>query len=167
MVRYLLAVTVAVLVSCAPAAAAEFGTKNEAVAMVKRVEAQFKKDGPEATFKAVMHKSNKDYHDRDLYVFIYGISQPNKAICVAHGLFPALVGKNLYDIKDPDGKYLVQPMVAIVEGTGSGWVNHKWPNLHGPTSFKGFARGTVVCVDRVDCQKIPWAVHVQPEHPCR
>ena len=33
-----------------PAGAAEFGTKEEAVAMVKRVQAIFKADGAEATF---------------------------------------------------------------------------------------------------------------------
>ena len=33
--------------------AAEFGTRDEAVAMVQRVQEKFKKDGPEATFRAI------------------------------------------------------------------------------------------------------------------
>ena len=33
--------------------AAEFGTRDEAVAMVQRVQEKFKKDGPEATFSAI------------------------------------------------------------------------------------------------------------------
>src|SRR5215472_439623 len=48
------------------AAASEFGTKDEAVAMVKRAQVMFKKDGAEATFKAVDDPSNKEFHDRDL-----------------------------------------------------------------------------------------------------
>jgi cytochrome c len=128
MIRFVVALSVAALMLSAPTTAGEFGTRDEAVAMVKRVQEMFKKDGPEATFKAVDNKSVKEFHDRDLYVFVYDISQPNKAICAAHGLFPALVGKNLYDIKDPDGKYLVRPMVAIAEGSGRGWVDYKWPN---------------------------------------
>jgi hypothetical protein len=55
--------------SSAPAAN-EFGSKDEAVAMVKRVQAEFQKVGAEATFKAVSDKSTKEFHDRDLYPFI-------------------------------------------------------------------------------------------------
>ena len=54
-----------------PVAAAEFGTKDEAVAMVRRVQEMFKTDGADATFKAVSDPSTKEFHDRDLYPFIY------------------------------------------------------------------------------------------------
>ena len=74
-----------------PASAAEFGTKAEAVAMVKRVQAKFKAEGSEATFKAVSDKSVAEFHDRDLYPFIYDMEGLN----VAHGARPALIGKNL------------------------------------------------------------------------
>jgi cytochrome c len=105
-------------------AASEFGSKDEAVAMVKRVQAEFKKDGPAATFKAVSDKTVAAYHDRDLYPFIYDLSGK----CVAHGARPALIGKNLIDLKDQDGKFLIREMVTLAKGPGSGWVNYKWPN---------------------------------------
>jgi signal transduction histidine kinase len=105
-------------------AAAEFGSKAEAVAMVKRVQDMFKKDGPQATFKSVSDKSTTEFHDRDLYPFIYDM----KGICVAHGARPALIGKNLIDLKDQDGKYLIREMIKISEGAGTGWVDYKWPN---------------------------------------
>ena len=104
--------------------AAEFGSKDEAVAMVKRVQAEFKKAGPEATFKEVSDKSVKDFHDRDLYPFIYDMS----GLCVAHGARPALIGKNLIDLKDQDGKFLIREMVSMAKGPGSGWIDYKWPN---------------------------------------
>lgn len=107
-----------------PTAATEYGTKDEAVAMVKRVEEMFKKDGAPATFKAVSDPSNKDFHDRDLYPFIYDLS----GVCVAHGAIPALIGKNLMDMKDQDGRYFFKEMIAIAKGPGSGWVDYKWPN---------------------------------------
>lgn len=112
--------------SIAPVSAStsEVGTKDEAVAMVTRVEAMFKKEGVDATFKAVSDPSNKEFHDRDLYPFIYNLS----GVCVAHGARPALIGKNLIDIKDQDGKYLIREMVDLTKGPGSGWVNYKWPN---------------------------------------
>jgi signal transduction histidine kinase len=60
----------------------------------------------------------------NLYPFIYDMSGK----CVAHGARPALIGKNLIDLKDQDGKFLIREMVAISKGPGRGWVDYKWPN---------------------------------------
>jgi len=108
----------------AQATTSEFGTKGEAVAMVKRAQEMFKKDGADATFKAVDDPSNKEFHDRDLYVYVYTLS----GVCVAHGARPALIGKNLIDLKDQDGNFLVRAHIDIANGPGSGWVSYKWPN---------------------------------------
>jgi cytochrome c len=125
MVRTLAAIAAVIAMTFAySASAAEYGTKDEAVAMVKRVQAMFGKDGAEATFKAVSDKSVAEFHDRDLYPFVYDM----KGNCVAHGARPALIGKNLIDLKDQDGKYLIREMVEIANGSGNGWVNYKWPN---------------------------------------
>jgi signal transduction histidine kinase len=105
-------------------AVSEFGTKDEAVAMVHRVQELLDKDGVDATFKAVDDKTVEAFHDRDLYPFIYDMS----GRCVAHGARPALIGKNLIDIKDQNGKFLIREMIDIVNGPGSGWVDYKWPN---------------------------------------
>jgi signal transduction histidine kinase len=106
------------------ASADEHGTRDEAVAMVKRVEAMFKKEGLEATLKAVSDRSDTEFHDRDLYPFIYDMN----GTCVAHGARPALIGKNLIDLKDQDGKYLIREMILIANGPGSGWIDYKWPH---------------------------------------
>ncbi len=111
----------------APVHAAEFGTKDEAVAMVKRVQAQFKKDGAEATFKAVSDKSIEDIsRPRSVSVHLHDMAPDG--VNVAHGARPALIGKNLIDLKDQDGKYLVREMINIANGPGSGWFDYKWPN---------------------------------------
>jgi cytochrome c len=123
-VTALLTISFTALAMMVPASAEELGTKNEAIAMVKLVQEQFKKDGPERTFNAVSDKSVREYHDRDLYPFIYDL----KGICVAHGARPALIGKNLIDLKDQDGKYLIREMIKIAEGPGNGWVAYEWPN---------------------------------------
>jgi cytochrome c len=124
-VRLVVPVVFLLLYSISPAhAASEFGTKDEAVAMVHRVQEMFKKEGPEATFKAVDDPSNKEFHDRDLYVYIYTLN----GVCVAHGARPALIGKNLFDLKDQDGKYLVREHIALAKDPGSGWISYKWPN---------------------------------------
>jgi signal transduction histidine kinase len=125
MVRVLAAfAAIAFFAQICVASAGEYGSKDEAVAMVKRVEDMFASAGAETTFKAVSDKSTASFHDRDLYPFIYDLS----GRCVAHGARPALIGKNLLDLKDQDGKYLIREMVSIARGPGSGWVNYKWPN---------------------------------------
>jgi cytochrome c len=105
----------------AAAAEPEHGTREQAVAMVKRVEAMFQKDGADATFKAV---TAKNFNDRDLYPFVYKLDGTD---CVAHGANPALVGKNLIDLKDQNGKFLIRELSDTAKN-GSGWVDYKWPN---------------------------------------
>lgn len=124
--RYALAVLAYLgLLAGVPAiAGSEFGGREEAVAMVKRVQDKFARDGAEATFAAVSDTSVKEFHDRDLYPFIYDL----KGVCVAHGVRSVLIGKNLLSLKDQDGKYLIQEMIAIATEKGSGWINYKWPH---------------------------------------
>src|SRR5579862_4575727 len=113
MVRSFAAIaSIALLILACSATAGDQGTSDEAVAMVNRVEAMFKNDGAAATFKAVSDKSIAEFHDRDLYPFIYDM----KGFCVAHGARPALIGKNLLDLKDQDGKYLIRAMIDIANG---------------------------------------------------
>jgi cytochrome c len=122
--RVLLALVSALLFATPAAADPPFGTREEAVAMVKRVQEKFRKDGPEATFAAVSDKSVKEFHDRDLYPFIYDL----KGVNVAHGARPILIGKNLISIKDQDGKYLIQEMIELAKDKGGGWIDYKWPH---------------------------------------
>src|SRR5712671_4432518 len=63
--------------SALPLHAAEFGTREEALAMVRRVQEKFKKDGPEATFRAINNKA-PGLADRDLYPFVTEVA----TVCV-------------------------------------------------------------------------------------
>jgi cytochrome c len=107
-----------------PASAFEHGTRDQAVAMVKRVQDKFKKDGAEVTFKAVTEKA-EEFNERDLYPFIYTLDGTK---CVAHGANSALVGKNLIDLRDQDGKFLIRELAETAKSPGHGWVDYKWPN---------------------------------------
>jgi cytochrome c len=90
--------------------------------MVKRVVAKFQKDGPQVTFKEVSDETSKKFHDHGLYPFIYDLSGK----CVAHGARRALIRKNLIDVKDPDGEFLIRKMIALAKGQGSGWMKYRW-----------------------------------------
>jgi cytochrome c len=108
-------------VGAATAAEPTHGSRDQAVAMVKHVEAMFEKDGADATFKAVTART---FNDRDLYPFVYKLDGTD---CVAHGANPAMVGKNLIDLKDQDGKFLIRELSDVAK-KGGGWVDYKWPN---------------------------------------
>jgi hypothetical protein len=65
-----------------PLRAAEFGSREEAVAMVRRVQEKFKKEGAEATFRAI---NSGTFNDRDLYPWVHTI---DGTLHVANGAFP-------------------------------------------------------------------------------
>jgi TRAP-type uncharacterized transport system substrate-binding protein len=112
------------MVHAPPVCALEFGTRDEAIAMVKRVQARIKKDGLEATCKTI-NNGAKEFIDRDLYAFVFEL---NGLVC-GNGKTPAVVGKNVYDLKDQDGKFLTQGMIAIARSpSGHGWIDYRWYN---------------------------------------
>ena len=111
--------------SALPLHAAEFGTREEALAMVRRVQEKFKKDGPEATFRAINNKA-PGLADRDLYPFVTEVAT---GLCVANGVTPAVTGKILIDLKDQDGKFLIQEFIKIASTAPfHGWSDYRWLN---------------------------------------
>jgi hypothetical protein len=102
--------------------AAEKGTAEEAMAMVKKGVAFIKANGKEKAF-AEFNNPKGAFIDRDLYVMCYDMAGNNKC----HGSNPKLIGKNLLEIKDADGKFIVKSFIETANG-GKGWVDYKWPN---------------------------------------
>jgi uncharacterized protein len=109
--------------STVTANAAQFGTRDEAVALVKRVQEKFKKDGPEATFNAINAGA---FNDRDLYPFVHTI---DGTLHVANGAFPGIRGKNLHDMRDQNGKFTTQDFMRIASTAPyHGWSDFRWRN---------------------------------------
>jgi len=107
------------------ARAADHGTAAEAVAMTKKAVAYIQKNGQEKAFAEFSNMSNKTFHDRDLYIFVYDA----KGVARAHGSNPGMVGMNLISMRDRDGKYIIKEFIALTNGpAGKGWVAYKWPN---------------------------------------
>jgi signal transduction histidine kinase len=76
--------------------------------------------GPDKAFPVFDDKTGA-FHDRDLYVMVYDTAGKN----VAHGANPALIGKDLIDLKDTDGKFMIRELVSVKD---QGFVDYKWPN---------------------------------------
>ncbi len=125
MKRTLAAVLVSVflLVMASMALAATNGTPAEAEAMVKKAIAFMKANGKDKAF-AEIGNSKGQFIDRDLYVFVYDMNGK----CVAHGFNPKMVGKDLIEMKDPDGKFYVKERVEIAKTKGKGLQNYKFTN---------------------------------------
>lgn len=100
------------------------GSAEEAVAMVKRAVAYLKENGKEKAFAEFANPSNAQFHDRDLYLFVYDFN----GVAVAHGNNPKMVGKNLLEMKDNDGKFIIKGFIDVAAKSGKGWVDYKWPN---------------------------------------
>lgn len=107
----------------APALAEERGTREEAYAMVDAAIAHVRKVGPTQAFRDFTDKSNKMWHRKDLYVFAYTMEGVN----VGHGANERLVGKNLIDMRDPNGKPLIRDL-RDTAAAGGGWVEYEWPH---------------------------------------
>ena len=59
----------------------------------------------------------------DEYFFINDMNN----VSVMHPIKPELEGKDLSDLKDPDGKRLFAEFTAVVKRHGKGFVDYKWP----------------------------------------
>ncbi|MFN7855209.1 MAG: cache domain-containing protein [Acidovorax sp.] len=103
--------------------AQEFGTRDEAKAMVDAAVEHVKKVGSDQAFKDFTNKENKAWQKKDLYVFAY----TSEGVNVAHGANDKLVGKNLIELKDPNGKPLIQELRDTAK-KGGGWVEYDWPH---------------------------------------
>lgn len=101
--------------------AAEFGTAAEAEAMVKKAIQLVKTEGKEKAFAEINNPKGK-FVDRDLYIFVYDMDGK----CVAHGFNPKMIGKDLIEMKDTDGKYFVKERIEIAKTKGKGWQDYKF-----------------------------------------
>lgn len=103
------------------------GSPAEAEAMVKQAVALIKSAGPDKAYKSFSEHPNGAFKDRDLYVFVYDF----EGNCLAQGANPKMVGKNLYIMKDVDGKPFIKDMIDLVKSKGKGW--------YGPYKFNNVA----------------------------
>ena len=108
------------------AAAAEMGTKDEAVAMVKKAVGFIKANGAEKAY-AEFSNPKGQFVDRDLYIAVYDMNGK----CLAHGANVKMIGRDLMDNKDVDGKEFVKERVEMMKKQTSGWQDYKFRN---PTS---------------------------------
>ncbi|WP_342118455.1 cache domain-containing protein [Pseudoduganella sp. OTU4001] len=130
------------LMSVAPiVSAADVVTKPEAEAMVKKALGYMKTNGREKTF-AEIDKKDGQFVDRDLYLVVYGTD----GVVRAHGGNAKMIGKNLMELKDVDGKAFVKERVEMAKKKVPFWQDYKFNN---PTTNK-IEPKTMYCVPEED-----------------
>ena len=106
-----------------PAWCADHASKDEAVAMVKKAVDFIKTQGVDKAYSAFDDKAGQ-FTDRDLYVVVYGLDGK----VLAHGANAKLIGKDLIDAQDVDGKYFVKERVDLAQKQASFWQDYKFVN---------------------------------------
>ena len=122
-----------VAVSVSPALAAP---KDDALALVTKAVAHVKGVGKDKAL-ASFNDPKGPFVKGELYVFAYTL----KGVIIAHPMNPKLIGKDMTDVKDSDGKLFTRDFIATVNGPGKGWVEYNWTN---PVSKKIEAKSSYV-----------------------
>ena len=112
----------ALLITSTASAAPDRATLEEAKAMVKKAREYIRKNGREKAF-AEIDKRDGMFVDRDIYIYVYDKDLKN----LAHGGNARLIGKNLAEMRDPDGKYVNKGLLEVAE-KGGGTFTFKFLN---------------------------------------
>ncbi len=108
------------LVADRAALAAAGATPAEAKAMLDRAVAYTRANGRSEAAK-IFNEGKEGFKDRDLYVVMI----QDSGVFEAHGDIKAMVGRNMIDLRDPDGTYIVRAILGVKD---SGMVEFKWKN---------------------------------------
>jgi signal transduction histidine kinase len=122
---------VAFIVSSAPGAAAErlsaytYRDTRDLVSLVEDAARLMEREGERAFTKFA--EPDSKWRNDDYYIFVYEVD----GTCVFHPVTPELIGKNVIDLKDMNGKPIVRQITDVgrkPENDASGWVFYLWQN---------------------------------------
>ncbi len=99
----------------------EKATPAEAIAMVKKAVAAIHKDGPKKAYAEIADRRGR-FVDRDLYVTVWGLDGEVRA----HGANANMIGKNLLDLKDIDGRPFIRERMALARTQASFWQDYQY-----------------------------------------
>ena len=101
----------------------EKATAAEAETMVKKAIAYLKANG-KVKAMAEFNNHNGKFTHKDLYITVCDLNGK----CLAHGQNFKLVGKDLSELKDSDGKSFFKERLETAKGKGKGWQDYKFTN---------------------------------------
>jgi methyl-accepting chemotaxis protein len=100
----------------------EYGSMDEAVAMVKAACEFHARHGRQALVAEINKLGKGRFVDRDLYLMAV---DANDAVLLAHGNNSRVLGMGP-ESRDVDGKLFIKEIATIAKASGDGWMEHKW-----------------------------------------
>jgi signal transduction histidine kinase len=125
----LLATTVALCLGLASTAVCAEPTEKDAIAMTERGAALIKAKGKDEMMKRINAK-DPEFVQGALYVDLRDLKT---GIVLAHPYNPSIVGKDLTDVPDANGKKYRREIIELAAAKGKGWVDYQYKN---PTTGK-------------------------------
>jgi cytochrome c len=142
-----------------PAAAASLPasavTADETKALVDRAVTHLRAVGRQRAF-AEITRPDGGFIDGELYVFCL----TEEGVILAHGGNPLLVGKSLWNVRDPEGKRTTVEIIRLAQASGQGWLEYLWPNL-----VTGRVQRKKTYVERVDDHTFCAGGYYEPDPP--
>lgn len=96
--------------------------REAAVELVKKGYQFMKAHGRSSIVEAVNDQTKREFRYGPLNLFIYDFT----GTPIAYGSNIALVGKNLIDLKDETGRYVVREIIEKARDEGAGWLDFRW-----------------------------------------
>ena len=96
---------------------------EEAKALVDKAIAHIQQVGAKQAFRD-FNQSTGPWIKGELYLIANDFDGKN----LVQGSNPGLVGKNLWHLKSPDGKFVLRESVELARTKGSGWLDYQWHN---------------------------------------
>lgn len=121
--RSLIAIASTAALTCVSLAAHAAATPDDATAMVKKGITFIKANGKDKGYAEISNKAGQ-FKKEDLYLVVYGLD----GTVHAHGANEKMIGKNLIDLKDIDGKPFVRERVELAKSKGTFWQDYKFTN---------------------------------------
>lgn len=104
-------------------------TEKDAIALVDKGAAFIKAKGKDEMIKRIAAK-DPEFVQPELYLFMCDLKT---GVLVAHPMNPALIGKDLTDVPDVNGKAFRREIIELAAKSGKGWVDYAYKN---PTNGK-------------------------------
>ena len=98
--------------------------EKDAIAMAERGAALIKSKGKEEMMKRINAK-DPDFVQGQLYVDLRDVKT---GIVLAHPYNPSIVGKDLVDVPDANGKKYRREIIELAAAKGKGWVDYQYKN---------------------------------------
>lgn len=118
------ATTLSLAIAAGNACAATEPAEKDAIALVEKGVALVKSDGKAEMIKRINAK-DPVFVQSAMYIYM---SDARTGVILAHPMNPALVGKDLIDVPDTNGKPFRRAGVEMVAKQGKGWIDYTYKN---------------------------------------